>query len=260
MTNTETARELLYRHGLPEDVIDGALCLHAQELASVQRKDAAVWGVDTAAGQHRLAAADLIDPTHAVPAAVPPVDRAALHDRIAAALAREDARTCGWGHGFLDRYGADAETDGFVDAVLAVLPEPADRAEWDALCRDADRLRKDGVQLRARADRIDAMVQQLCADRAAVLLEAADCAEIVALRLRMKHDVGAANGAYEVMAELRRMAAEAQTGTEAPARDCPACEAGIGHSEHCPTPETHKWGCGCHTDPAAEAQQDGAQS
>lgn len=31
---TETARALLYRHGLPEDVIDGALCLHAQELAA----------------------------------------------------------------------------------------------------------------------------------------------------------------------------------------------------------------------------------
>lgn len=35
---TETARQLLWRHNLPEDVIDGALCLHAQELAAVQRK------------------------------------------------------------------------------------------------------------------------------------------------------------------------------------------------------------------------------
>lgn len=35
---TETARALLYRYGLPEDVIDGALCLHAQELAAVQRE------------------------------------------------------------------------------------------------------------------------------------------------------------------------------------------------------------------------------
>ncbi|MEU9498217.1 hypothetical protein [Streptomyces sp. NPDC048196] len=32
------------------------------------------------------------------------------------------------------------------------------------------------------------------------------------------------------------------------ARDCPACEAGIPHTEHCPTPETHNWGCGCPTD------------
>ncbi|NUP33010.1 MAG: hypothetical protein HOU01_14985, partial [Streptomycetaceae bacterium] len=42
----ETARHLLDRYGLPEDVIDGVLCLHAQELAAVQRRDAAVWGVD----------------------------------------------------------------------------------------------------------------------------------------------------------------------------------------------------------------------
>jgi hypothetical protein len=34
----ESTRALLWRHGLPEDVIDGALCLHAQELAAVQRK------------------------------------------------------------------------------------------------------------------------------------------------------------------------------------------------------------------------------
>lgn len=30
----ETARALLYRHGVPEDIIDGALTLHAQELAA----------------------------------------------------------------------------------------------------------------------------------------------------------------------------------------------------------------------------------
>ncbi|MFE0699146.1 hypothetical protein [Streptomyces sp. NPDC058872] len=36
--------------------------------------------------------------------------------------------------------------------------------------------------------------------------------------------------------------------------DCPACDAGIEHTEHCPTPETHNWGCGCPTDekPAAD--------
>jgi len=48
--------------------------------------------------------------------------------------------------------------------------------------------------------------------RAAALREAADRAEIVALRLRLKHDYGAANGAYEVMEDLRRLAAE-----------CPEC-------------------------------------
>src|SRR5690606_2272597 len=43
---------------------------------------------------------------------------------------------------------------------------------------------------------------------------AADRAEVVALRLRLKHDTGAANGAHEVMDELRRMADE--TATETP--------------------------------------------
>ncbi|MFJ3949010.1 hypothetical protein ACIPXV_02925 [Streptomyces libani] len=37
-----------------------------------------------------------------------------------------------------------------------------------------------------------------------------------------------------------------------PDRDCPACEAGIPHTEHCPTPETHNWGCGCPTDTARQ--------
>ncbi|MFD4596781.1 hypothetical protein ACFWPQ_01985 [Streptomyces sp. NPDC058464] len=41
----------------------------ALELATVQRKDTAVWGVDTAAGKHRLAAADLIDPAKSASAA-----------------------------------------------------------------------------------------------------------------------------------------------------------------------------------------------
>ena len=36
---TETARALLYRHGLPEDIVDGALCLHAQELAAAIRAE-----------------------------------------------------------------------------------------------------------------------------------------------------------------------------------------------------------------------------
>ncbi|MFJ3950249.1 hypothetical protein ACIPXV_09290 [Streptomyces libani] len=43
------------------------------------------------------------------------------------------------------------------------------------------------------------------------------------------------------------------TATE-PTRDCPACEAGIAHDEHCPTPETHNWGCGCPTDEAPREQ------
>ncbi|MGW2010922.1 hypothetical protein [Streptomyces nigrescens] len=45
------------------------------------------------------------------------------------------------------------------------------------------------------------------------------------------------------------------TGTE-PTRDCPACEAGIPHDEHCPTPESHNWGCGCPTDEAPREQHE----
>lgn len=36
-----------------------------------------------------------------------------------------------------------------------------------------------------------------------------------------------------------------------PLADCPSCEAGVEHTEHCPTPETHNWGCGCPSDVAA---------
>jgi hypothetical protein len=58
----------------------------------------------------------------------PATDQTALRDRIAEALAREDAHNTGYDHGFAASYGADDETDGFVDAVLAVLPAPTDQA------------------------------------------------------------------------------------------------------------------------------------
>ncbi|MFD5491559.1 hypothetical protein ACFWH4_01120 [Streptomyces sp. NPDC127091] len=153
-TAAESARALLYRHGLPEDVIDGALCLHAQELAALQRKahdeqrphfhmglpckpeyDCGVRSV-----------IDLIDPTQAAPAAVPvlspPADRAALRDRIAAAL-RTTPSTLGAENpqlGFPSHHRPGEagylgwcalcvrDIDALADAVLAVLPQPADRA------------------------------------------------------------------------------------------------------------------------------------
>lgn len=45
---------------------------------------------------------------------------ASLRNQVARALEREDALHWGYDHGFADTYGADPETDGFVDAVLAV--------------------------------------------------------------------------------------------------------------------------------------------
>ncbi|MFD9276858.1 hypothetical protein ACFWD7_06145 [Streptomyces mirabilis] len=88
----ETALALLYRHGVPEDVIDGALCLHAQELAAQIRnhpgaipyrpqldEDGGFWW-DL---RDRDAAAALIDPA-ATDAAAPsaPADRAALSAKL----------------------------------------------------------------------------------------------------------------------------------------------------------------------------------
>ncbi|MFI5525011.1 hypothetical protein [Streptomyces platensis] len=54
--------------------------------------------------------------------------------------------------------------------------------------------------------------------------------------------------AHPLVQQLRGGPAPADSTT----KDCPACEAGIPHTEHCPTPETHNWGCGCPTDTARQ--------
>ncbi|HEY9353648.1 MAG TPA: hypothetical protein VIP28_10370 [Nocardioides sp.] len=75
---TETARDLLWRHGLPEDIIDGALALFAQELAGKIRArfDGSI--IDDVREQD----AGLISPenwarTDAAPVAAPPTEQAA---------------------------------------------------------------------------------------------------------------------------------------------------------------------------------------
>ncbi|MFF8482366.1 hypothetical protein [Streptomyces antibioticus] len=79
--------------------------------------------------------------------------------------------------------------------------------------------------------------------RKAVLRGAADAIDAETRRLK-------ADGVLEsdkfrpcrdATAQLRAMA------------DCPACEAGIEHNVHCPTPESHNWGCGCPSDPVPAA-------
>ena len=109
-------------------------------------------------------------------------------------------------------------------AVLAMLPPAADRAEWDALCRDTGRLRKASAETVDRAERIEAEVQRLVNIRAAVLREAADgfnrhAAQIldgvgdkavfVAKALRDQAAVWS-----EAAETLRRMASEAQPDTQ----------------------------------------------
>jgi len=180
-TTAETARALLHRHGLPEDVIDGTLCLHAQELAALQRLR--MDELDLTGQKARLVGriVDLIDPTKTASPAVsrPSVDRAALRELIAAAIW---ART------------PDAEPTpaglimgnphGIADAVLPVLPAHADRASvlreaasraWEfaqTIASTDDDLGMAGsieAELRRMADETPATEP---ADRAAVLLPA----------------------------------------------------------------------------------------
>lgn len=135
----ESARALLDRHGLPEDVIDGVLCLHAQELAAVQRTAHDTTRPHFHMGQpcrpdsgcHVARVIDVIDPTRtaAVPVAAPTTtEQTALRERIAEALVswtyrgkEPDPET-----GMLETVRANAYSR--ADAVLAVLPAPADRA------------------------------------------------------------------------------------------------------------------------------------
>jgi signal transduction histidine kinase len=148
-----------------------------------------------------------------LPAAVavrpPATDRTALREAVAGALASAD----GWrfAAGFEFGHMSDSLTGTYrklADAVLAVLPEPADRsalvAERDALGREADRLRKDWVEMRTRAERAEA-------NRAAVLREAADRYEEILASASAEHssDPRYYTGVRDVILGLRRMTAEA---------------------------------------------------
>ncbi|MFJ9671401.1 hypothetical protein ACIRP5_11505 [Streptomyces sp. NPDC101221] len=138
--------------------------------------------------------------------------------------AKERIQPFAWHHGTLAVVEGSPEQ--FADAVLAaVLPATTNHdtdtsAELDSLGREADRLRKDWVEMRARAERVEAEVERLRADRAAVLREAA--AAVAALDRRK---VGIAadtirdaweEGRDEGVDLLRRMADEtAATETQA---------------------------------------------
>ena len=99
------------------------------------------------------AAMAVADAEHAVVA--PPADRAALRNRIAAAIrdaacsgdcgkteeecAKERIQPFAWHHGRLAV--VEGEPEQFADAVLALLPEPADRAEVERLRTENERMR-----------------------------------------------------------------------------------------------------------------------
>jgi hypothetical protein len=204
---TDTARALLYRHGLPEDIIDGALCLHAQELAAVQRRDAAVWGVDTAAGKHILAAADLIDPAKgaAAPAGpVPATDRSAVllwaadrYETILASQAAEHSSDPRYYTGVRDVILGLRRLAGDADPA-AVLPAPTDRAV---------------VRAEALREAAAAIEQEQARE------EATEWAQYGEL----DHETEIAGGAVRASAALlRRMAGEAQQDEE-PERGCAHC-------------------------------------
>ncbi|MFJ3507841.1 hypothetical protein [Streptomyces luteogriseus] len=111
-----------------------------------------------------------LEKLRAAPPVQAPADRAALRDRIAEALA--DADGWKWAPGFKGESPTWHGYQARADAVLPLLPAPVDRAELDSLGREADRLRKAWVEMRDRAERIEAEVERLRTDRAAVLTPA----------------------------------------------------------------------------------------
>lgn len=158
---TETARALLWRHNLPEDVIDGALALHAQELAAVQRKALAQTDDPVFYEGEAGWLVNLIDPALAedAPASVvvPAADRAALsarlwkiaeHHIVAEWICCEPLQPghdlCAQGYtalGMVKTLLVDGDPEKawnpsapLLDAVLG-LPAPADRAAEERLAR-----------------------------------------------------------------------------------------------------------------------------
>ncbi|SCD41105.1 hypothetical protein GA0115251_106934 [Streptomyces sp. TverLS-915] len=104
------------------------------------------------------------------------------------------------------------DADALADAVLAVLPASADRAEWDALSREAERLRRIASEMETRSERIEAEVKKMRTDRATVLREAADHLARQADELWAPGRTAAHTTMHADAAELRRMADEAPGG------------------------------------------------
>ncbi|MFJ8345082.1 ParB N-terminal domain-containing protein [Streptomyces sp. NPDC094153] len=165
----------------------------------------------------------------------PPVDRAALRQRIAAALVRYD-----WNAGLSGRVTPSEHHYGEADAVLAVLPAPADRAanELASLAVNTGRALQDEkrhyeIACQENA-RLRATIERLRADRAAVLREVADRLDRKAATLTegvgdlavfvAKAQLAEAKVLRREAAELRRLADEAQPATADGCEGCETCE------------------------------------
>ncbi|MFJ8727701.1 hypothetical protein [Streptomyces sp. NPDC093269] len=130
-----------------------------------------------------------------------------VRQRIAHALEREDAINAGYDHGFVGTYGIDPETDGFVDAVLAVVSAPvqpttrADDEGDELVCVD-------------QCGSCDACGMEPFGTPAEGWREASRFLRRVARTSGNRE--GALHGARLIEVELRRMAGEEQPATETP--------------------------------------------
>lgn len=174
--SAESARALLWRHNLPEDVIDGALALFAQELAGKIR----AWH-DRLPGEHECCdgnAADLISPENwarPVPAVV-----------SAAALSTDQA--------------APELASLAVNAANALRDE---KRHYEIACEEIARLRATINRVRQLHDALDAEDELTSPD-----------GEIT--RGRAARKIAAALDGWTDPAELRRLAGEARaTNTQA---------------------------------------------
>lgn len=129
-----------------------------------------------------------------------------LREQVARAIHRYDNHHALSGNDIPSRHHY-----GEADAVLAVLPPPADRAHWDTLARSTGELRQRTAELRDRAEEVAVKVEQLGDVRAAVLCEAAATYEEI-LENAPDHakDPRYWTAIRDVTVGLRRMADETQ--------------------------------------------------
>ncbi|MGC4925600.1 hypothetical protein [Streptomyces sp. DT117] len=142
------------------------------------------------------------------------------------------------------RWGLDDVMYGDDDTTTVLLSGPGREPYWVEL--DPERT----AALRDALAGPEAAAPPAPADRAAILNEVAD--EIAGIDFHPNARARSIDIATGLVHRIRRLAGEAAAGVQQTTKgDCPACDAGIEHAVHCPTPETHNAGCGCPSDVAA---------